>query len=247
MTSVRKPVIGILGNTYMTEPGLFKSMERAYVNSAYVDCIIRNGGIPVMIPVSSLLSDVEGALHMCNGIIFPGGEDVTPQYYGEEPLPLMGVFKPELDKAWINAGKYALGSNKPVLGICRGIQLLNVLLGGTLYQDISMREGKHIQHLQKYDRTYATHLVNIEPGTRLASLLGEGQCMTNSMHHQAVKKLGRGLTVSALASDGTIEAIEDENEMILAVQWHPESLIDTIPSMNRIFSDLSDRCIKHIK
>jgi putative glutamine amidotransferase len=243
----KKPVIGILGNTYMTEPGLFKSMERAYANSAYVDSILRNGGIPVMIPAASVAEDAEAALHMCSGILFPGGEDVTPRYYGEEPLPVMGIFKPGLDESWMKAGHYALEFQKPMLGICRGIQVLNVLLGGSLYQDISQKEGEHIQHMQKYDRTYVTHSIDVQPGTKLASLLGAGQCMINSMYHQAVKKLGNGLKVSALAFDGTIEAVEDENELIMAVQWHPENLIDTVPSMNRIFSDLSMRCIKYMK
>lgn len=236
-----KPVIGIMGNTYMTQTGMFDSMERAYQNSYYVDAVLRNGGVPVILPASAVLQDTESVMGICDGFLFPGGEDMTPSYYGEEPLPVIQVFRPEIDEALLKAGEYALEKRKPMLGICKGHQFLNVLMGGTLYQDLSLMGTDCIQHLQNWRRDYLTHQVQVEAGTRLAALLGAGSTMTNSMHHQAVKELGRGLRVSARANDGVVEAIEDEEGLILGVQWHPESLLDAAPAMNGLFSDLCAR------
>jgi len=238
---MEKPLIGILGDTTMTEPGLFTSRERAYVNSAYVDAVFLNGGLPVLIAPSVLSGDTEGILSRCDGILVPGGEDVDPAYYGEDPAPEIGVFRPELDESWFKACRYALDHKIPMMGVCRGTQVLNVLLGGSLYQDIDLRSEGHIQHLQKYERWYLTHEVTIKEGSRLEKILGPGTCKTNSMHHQAIKALGKGLTVTAVAHDGIIEAIEDEEGLIVAVQWHPEELIHSAPIMNQLFADLVQR------
>ncbi len=242
MNNKTKPVIGILGLTRRTEPGLFVSGEHVYTGSTNVRSVLRNGGIPVLIPAAAIAADVEAALDFCDGLLMPGGEDMTPWQYGEEPLPEIGPFRPEIDKAWLAAAGYALEQKKPILGICKGHQTLNVLMGGTLYQDLSLREEKVIQHLQKYDRSYLTHRVEILEGTRLASIFGAGVLETNSMHHQAVKELGKGLRISARACDGIVEALEDEEGLILGVQWHPEDLIDSAPVMNRLFGDLVERC-----
>ncbi len=239
---MRKPVIGILGNTFMTEVGMFNSIERAFVNSDYIESIQRNGGIPVMIPAFSVSEDPEDALSFCSGILIPGGEDIQPWYYGEEPLPEIGEIRPEIDEAYWKAGQYALEKRIPMLGICKGHQFLNVLMGGSLYQDLSLREQESIQHLQKRNRSYVTHKVEIVEGTRLADVLGSGSCQTNSMHHQAVKELGKGLKVSAYASDGVIEALEDEEGLITGIQWHPENLINSAPVMNKLFADFVNRC-----
>lgn len=239
-----KPVIGIMGNTFMTECGAFNSMERAYANSSYVEAVLRNGGIPVIIPASALLADVKEALAVCNGLLFPGGEDIHPWYYGEEPLPVSGELRPEIDEALFQAGRYALSKKIPMLGICKGHQFLNVLMGGSLYQDLSLKEGESIQHQQKRKRSYLTHRVEIGEGTRLAAILGAGSCAVNSMHHQAVKKVGKGLKVSAYAADGTVEALEDEEGLIMSVQWHPENLIDSAPVMNKLFKDLAERSME---
>lgn len=242
MNSGMKPVIGILGLTRMTEPKLFVSGEHVFTGSTNVRSVLRNGGIPVLIPAAAITEDAEAALSFCHGLLLPGGEDMTPWEYGEEPLPEIGPFRPEIDKAWLAAAGYALEHNMPMLGICKGHQTLNVLMGGSLYQDLSLRKEKVIQHLQKYNRSYLTHRVEVEEGTRLASIFGAGILETNSMHHQAVKELGKGLKVSARACDGIVEAIEDEEGLILGVQWHPEDLIDSAPVMNKLFGDLVERC-----
>lgn len=241
MNNRRKPVIGILGLTRKTDPGLFISGEHVFTGSANVRAIQENGGVPVLIPAAAAAADVEAAVSFCDGLLFPGGEDMTPWHYGEEPLPEIGIFRPEIDDAWLKAGRYALERKLPMLGICKGHQTLNVLMGGSLYQDLSHYEGKVIQHLQKYDRTYLTHHVEVEEGTRLAAVFGAGKLKTNSMHHQAVKALGKGLKVTARAEDGIIEGIEDEEGLILGVQWHPEDLVDSAPVMNKLFADLVER------
>lgn len=241
MTKRRKPVIGILGLTRRTDPGLFVSGEHVFTGSTNVRAIQKNGGVPVVIPAAAVAEDAEAALSFCDGLLFPGGEDMTPWFYEEEPLPVIGPFRPEIDDAWLKAGRFALENKVPMLGICKGHQTLNVLMGGSLYQDLSLQGGELIQHLQKYNRTYLTHHVEVEEGTRLAGLFGAGKLKTNSMHHQAVKRLGEGLRISARACDGTVEGLEDEEGLILGVQWHPEDLVDSAPVMNRLFVDLVER------
>ncbi len=244
MTNRRKPVIGILGLTRSTDPGLYISGEHVFTGSTNVRAIQMNGGVPVLIPAAMAAEDVEAAVSFCDGILIPGGDDVTPWYCDEEPLPVIGTFRPEIDDAWLKVGRYALENKIPMLGICKGHQTLNVLMGGSLYQDLSLQGGELIQHLQRFNRTYLTHHVEVVEGTRLAGLFGAGKLKTNSMHHQAVKKLGKGLKISARACDGTVEGIEDEEGLIMGVQWHPEDLVDSAPVMNRLFADLVERALR---
>ncbi len=244
MKNQKKPVIGILGLTRSTDPGLYISGEHVFTGSTNVRAIQRNGGVPVLIPAAMAAEDVEAAVSFCDGILFPGGGDITPWGFYEGPLPVIGTFRPEIDDAWLKVGRYALENKIPMLGICKGHQTLNVLMGGSLYQDLSLQDGERIQHLQRYNRTYLTHHVEVEEGTRLAGLFGAGKLKTNSMHHQAVKKLGKGLRISARACDGTVEGIEDEEGLIMGVQWHPEDLVDSAPVMNRLFVDLVERALR---
>ena len=237
-------MIGILGLTRSTDPGLYISGEHVFTGSTNVRAIQMNGGVPVLIPAAMAAEDVEAAVSFCDGILIPGGDDVTPWYYDEEPLPVIGTFRPEIDDAWLKVGRYALENKIPMLGICKGHQTLNVLMGGSLYQDLSLQGGELIQHLQRFNRTYLTHHVEVVEGTRLAGLFGAGKLKTNSMHHQAVKKLGKGLKISARACDGTVEGIEDEEGLIMGVQWHPEDLVDSAPVMNRLFADLVERALR---
>lgn len=238
----RKPVIGILGDTFMSEPGLFVSAEKEYCNADYIHAVLSNGGIPVIIPSELLRLDPQSALSMADGLLFPGGEDVDPLLYGEEAEQKCGAVRPEIDEAWKNAYEYAEAHRLPMLGICRGIQFLNVMRGGTLWQDLSDYRPDALQHLQQYKRSYLHHAVTLEKDTYLRNLFQADSVMTNSMHHQAVKKLGKGLVAAGRAKDGVIEAMEDEEGLILAVQWHPEGLTESNPIMNLLFQDLVKRC-----
>ena len=238
---MKKPVIGILGNTFMTQPGRFSSAERTYINSDYAEAVLRNGGIPVAIPTGSMTEDPETVLSFLDGLLIPGGEDLNPWYFGEEPIPGIGTTRPEIDEAWFTLTRVALEQKMPMFGICKGIQFLNVLMGGTLYQDVYAQRENSIQHLQFKERQYLFHHVEVKENTRLAKILGAGTHGVNSMHHQAVKKVGNGLKISAVAPDGTIEAIESPDGQLVAVQWHPEGLIDSAPEMNQLFADLAER------
>ena len=224
---MRKPIIGILGNTYKTQPGLFSSAERMYVNSDYIEGVLNNGGIPMAIPAVAMK------------------EDLNPWYYGEEPKPQIQTIRPEIDEAWFALGRAAKEMGMPMLGICKGIQFLNVLCGGDLYQDIYTQKETTILHLQSLERSYLHHHVEIKEGTHLAEILGAGTHAVNSMHHQAVRTPGEDILVSATAPDGTIEAIESRNGQIVAVQWHPEGLIHSAPEMNRLFADLVERSSRY--
>ena len=151
---MRKPIIGILGNTYKTQPGLFSSAERMYVNSDYIEAVLNNGGIPMAIPAVAMKANSEDVLAVCDGILVPGGEDLNPWYYGEEPKPQIQTIRPEIDEAWFALGRAAKEMGMPMLGICKGIQFLNVLCGGDLYQDIYTQKETTILHLQSLERSY---------------------------------------------------------------------------------------------
>mgnify|MGYP000444170917 FL=1 len=194
-----------------------------YVNSDYIESVLNNGGIPMAIPAVAMKADPEGILAVCDGILVPGGEDLNPWYYGEEPKPQIQTIRPEIDEAWFALGRAAKEMGMPMLGICKGIQFLNVLCGGDLYQDIYTQKETTILHLQSLERSYLHHHVEIKEGTHLAEILGAGTHAVNSMHHQAVRTPGEDIVVSATAPDGTIEAIESRNGQIVAVQWHPEA------------------------
>lgn len=239
-----RPVIGILGNTLMTTPGLFKSAEKEYVNADYIQAVLQNGGAPVLIPSFALRKDPESVMRVLDGLLIPGGEDVHPFLYHEEPLEKCGEVRPEVDMAWKAAFDYAFAHKLPMLGICKGIQFINVMLGGSLYQDLSYREVPSNKHLQSLERSYLFHHVTIEADSRLAKILGGTEVETNSMHHQSVRALGKGLRVVAQARDGVIEALEDADGLIEAVQWHPEGLIESNPVMNQLFRDLVNRAEK---
>lgn len=187
-----------------------------YVNSDYIEAVLNNGGIPMAIPAVAMKANPEDVLAVCDGILVPGGEDLNPWYYGEEPKPQIQTIRPEIDEAWFALGRAAKEMGMPMLGICSPWSSL-------------------ILH----------HHVEIKEETHLAEILGAGTHAVNSMHHQAVRTPGEDIVVSATAPDGTIEAIESRNGQIVAVQWHPEGLIHSAPEMNRLFADLVERSSRY--
>lgn len=241
---MEKPVIGILGNLYR-QPQSVYAARMTYVNSAYCNAVRENGGIPFMLPVMGGEEDLQALLSLCDGLLFPGGDDADPVFYGEDPSVFLGNINREMDAFWIMAENMAEKKAMPVLGICRGMQMVNVARGGSLYQDISMMEGKHLLHAQKQNRDYPMHKVRIQPGSALEGLLGTGEIYTNTLHHQCVKQLGKDLTVTAWAGDGVAEAMESGDRRILLVQWHPEELTRSVPRMNEIFRDFAERSSKY--
>ena len=221
-----KPLIGILASNLS---------PKAEINASYVKAISQNGGIPVILP------DCE-SLRICDALVFPGGIDVDPELYGEKPNEGLGRIDRALDDFWIDSARYAVSNRIPVLGICRGLQLLNVFLGGTLYQDIKSERQGSINHRQEISRSSTSHRVSIYEDTRLYRILGAKSIAVNSLHHQAVKSRAEGLKISSRSSeDKVVESMESPDGLIIAVQWHPEELLESVPVMNRLFADLTKR------
>lgn len=198
--------------------------ERTLLNAAYVRAVVLAGGIPLilspLIPPDQAAQVAEGL----DGLVLTGGEDVDPAYFGQEPHPRLGPVDRVRDALELAMFREAWSREIPVLGICRGIQLLNVGLGGTLWQDIPSERPAALTHAQPDARDARTHTVEITAGSRLAQALGTVRCEVNSFHHQSIRELARGLTITARAPDGEIEAVESGAgaPWLLAVQWHPE-------------------------
>ena len=239
-----KPIIGILSaRTYHPSAGPIPVLAE-YVNRSYCAGVEKGGGIPLILPVTSHKDEMERLLSLCQGLLLPGGLDVDPCFYGEDPLPVIGTIDHETDLFSIWAVQTAVDRGMPILGICRGLQLANVALGGSLYQDLTLKTGTHILHAQRQERDSLIHEVTIKPGCRVAALLGTESIRTNTMHHQCAKDPGRGLAVTAQTKDGIPEAMESADGQIILVQWHPEELLESEPRMLALFSDLITRAQK---
>ncbi|MDR2899720.1 MAG: gamma-glutamyl-gamma-aminobutyrate hydrolase family protein [Clostridiales bacterium] len=234
-----KPFIGIVGSTAVFGSEKFSVSEKYCINTSYLNAVKRNGGIPMPIPLLEDNEELHSILKMCDAILLPGGEDIDPEYYNEDPHKKLGTVRPELDSLALRCLDYAKACKLPVLGICKGIQLINVSHGGSLYQDINSQcKGECILHEQDYSRAYTLHKVKIEENSVLFELFGELNIKVNTMHHQAIKEVGKGLKAIAFAPDGIIEGVESEDGLILGVQWHPEELVESVPVMNRLFERL---------
>lgn len=213
----KKPVIGISG----TYTGTNNSTQ---VNSTYINAVLRAGGVPVVLPIIEDKEVMKRMIETVDAIIMTGGEDIDPVYYNEEPLPQQGEIVPERDFFDIEMIKLANERGIPILGVCRGHQLMNVAFGGSLYQDIpSQIKTGVIKHSQKAPSYYGTHKVELEKGSVLATVLGKTSVYTNTFHHQAVKDVAPNFIVTARTSDGVVEGIEMKgNKKVFGVQFHPE-------------------------
>ncbi len=192
-----------------------------------------------MLPILDQATEaqIEGLLDLCDGLLLPGGSDIDPSLYGEEKDPLCKEFDNKTDIFQLQLLKQALAQGKPVLGICKGSQLINVGFGGTLYQDYQLRIENTFAHDHYESPTKGCHTIMLKEETRLRQLFKEKTLWVNSLHHQQVKDLGKGLKIAALSEDGGIEAIESENEnWCLGVQWHPEAMMMGSSSMLPVFT-----------
>lgn len=229
------PLIGVSASiTVGTSP------ERAYVNSTYLNAIQQAGGVPVVLPPQLSPRSWERLAAGLDGLLLTGGGDMDPACFGEAPHPTLYDVAPVRDAFETAAARWALERGMPLLCICRGMQVLNVALGGSLFQDVGTEPGTTLTHSQKERRDQPTHTVKVTPGSRLAEVLGADVVEVNSMHHQAVKELGRGLTACAWASDQIVEGIElpEHQGFAIAVQWHPEELIGHSDAARRLFAAL---------
>ena len=210
----------------------------------YLNSVAAVGGTPLIVPIYDDPEALDRYTALCDGFLIPGGIDVNPICYGETPHPLLGQCRLDFDKYQLHFIERMRASGKPILAVCRGIQIINVAYGGTLYQDVSLHGPETMHHYQQ-DVTPggASHRVTIEQDSILYRLYG-GELWTNSFHHQSIKDLGAGLRITARAEDGIIEAVEATDHPYLhAVQWHPESFFVRKDNyMLAIFEDFIKQC-----
>jgi putative glutamine amidotransferase len=236
---ISKPLIG-LTTTRMPNP----KMHPAYgVNVPYANSISSAGGLPILIPLNLPDDDLDLLLQRLDGILFTGGGDIDPTHYGNQPHSQVEGIDAERDHVEINLALTVMRIGKPFLGICRGIQVINVALGGSLYEDLVEQFPGSVQHdNHALPRNYLAHSVKVQPDSPLANILGGNQTKVNSLHHQGVRVLAPELSVIASAPDGLIEAVELLGHPFgWAVQWHPEELQELEP-MRRLFKELVLAC-----
>ncbi|NWF79594.1 MAG: gamma-glutamyl-gamma-aminobutyrate hydrolase family protein [Chloroflexi bacterium] len=220
-----KPLIGISCGTFHDRDWCPPSFGH---RQTYVDAVLRAGGAPMLIPPVQDELILRELFSRLDGLLLAGGGDIEPARYGAEPHENLGTVDPLRDSAELPMARWAVAEGKPVLGICRGIQVLNVALGGTLYQDLPSQVGGNLAHNLSYERedwTLLAHDLRLAPDSRLRQLLGVERLLVNSLHHQAVREIAPGLRAVAWAADGVIEAVEGVGEgFVLGVQCHPEAL-----------------------
>jgi putative glutamine amidotransferase len=223
-----KPLIGI-GSDINVTPGV---RDRAYTYTTYVDALRRAGAIPVLIPPQP--ENARDLVEELDGIVLAGGDDCDPAVYGEEKHPTVEPMDVRRQEGDLTLARVAREHGIPTLGICLGVQVMNVAAGGTLVQDINTQLQTEIEHASEPEDR-ARHDVLIEKNTRLASILGANEINVNSSHHQAIKSIGDGLRVTAHAPDGIVEGLEDpRHPFYVGVQWHPEDM-PAADSASKIF------------
>lgn len=242
-----KPIIGIPGNILTQQSPSFDGLPITYTPHGFVEATITAYGLPNVIPLGDP-KDAKAYISHIDGLLLAGGQDVSPLLYGEEPIPALGTTSPLRDTFEIALIKEAVKQQKPILGVCRGLQLLNVAYGGTLYQDLATSYSdltvQHIQHTQ-YDN--GAHTITLDPDSRLAKVFGPAY-VANSYHHQAIKELAEPFEAVAWSKDKLIEGFEakDPSANIVAVQWHPELMVHTDEKMQQLFTDFVSRVKKSI-
>ena len=220
-------------------PRMSTDPEPTVAQSKYIESLARAGARMRWVELNDPEQAVQDAL-TCDGLLLPGGGDMDPKFYGQERIPACGEPNLLRDAAEPLLLRAFLAADKPVLGICRGIQVLNAVLGGDLYQDI-----KPFEHLPHNGHWAKVHTVTVRRGTLLSRILGQDTVLVNSQHHQAVDRVAPGFTLAALSEDGIVEAIEKPDaRFCLGVQWHPEWLSDADPAMQGLFDAFVNACSK---
>lgn len=236
---MKKPLIGLTTSRIVTASRL----PAFGTNIPYVASITESGGLPVLIPLNIPNDDLDVLVNKLDGILFTGGYDIDPREYGSRPHPKVEGIDSDRDRVEIHLLQAMIRVGKPFLGICRGCQVINVALGGTLYEDLSEQFSGRIQH-DNHDqpRDFLAHRVEIDSNSYLVTLLKNTDMEVNSLHHQGVRQLAQTLLATAIAPDGLIEAFEIPNYSFgLAVQWHPEELMKYDP-MQALFIAFVESC-----
>jgi putative glutamine amidotransferase len=242
-----RPLIGITTQTLHSIDGIPEGLPASWMmNQRYLLAVAESGGAPLMVPLIHDDPDTLRAIYeRLDGILIPGGVDMDPHTFGEERGPRLGRIDEARDIVELALTRWAVEDKKPILGLCRGSQVINVALGGTLYQDLEAEFPHPIKHdyfpTAGFARDYLAHSVEVAPGTKLGAILERHEVRVNSMHHQGVKRLAPGLAVNAVAPDGLIEGVESPNgHFMVGVQWHPESLVDHDSGMRQLFGTFID-------
>ena len=234
----QKPVIGITTGF---------SNQMYTLRYTCVESVRQAGGIPFILPFVTTVEEAKEFLERVDGLLLSGGADVDPAHYGEEPERALGSVDPDRDLAELLYIEAAKQSGMPMLGICRGSQILNVAFGGSLYQDIGSAVRGSIKHGQSQPGKFPSHSITIDKSSRLYQLIGQEQVKVNSFHHQAVKDIAPGFKVTATAPDGVVEGYEGFPQYnVLAIQFHPEYFVadNKDPLWLKIFEDLIERAKK---
>ena len=240
-----KPLIGIPARSALN-PDTQASMDGVVI--AYLTAVARAGGVPLIVPRRLAPDALSAVFAKLDGILLPGGGDIDPARLGGESHPTVYGIDVERDALEFTLARWAVEQARPILGICRGIQVFNAALGGSLYVDISAQRPGALPHSTAHGLPldYLAHRVSVEAGSRLAGLFGPAEGPVNSWHHQAVREAAPGLRVSARAEDGLIEGVElPAHPFALAVQWHPEMLPDR-PESQRLFAGLVEAAAQRL-
>ncbi len=234
-----RPVIGVTMQTLEEIPD---ELPRCWIMSQrYVRTLTASGAIPWLVPLLDDEATLRAIYDKVDGIFLPGGVDIDPESYNETRRETCGRVDPDRDRTEIMMADWAMKDGKPILAVCRGAQLLSVAAGGSLYQDVTSEYPGAIKHdywpkAGVSTRQDLVHSVDVVPDTRLGRLLGTSGFLVNSMHHQGIKELPPKLVANAFAPDGLIEGVEStDDDFVLGVQWHPEDLADSDPSMRKLF------------
>lgn len=238
-----RPTIGVTTQTLQAIDGIPAGLPSSVVmNQRYYEAVAAAGAAPVLIPLLDDLDVLRATYEACAGIMLPGGVDMDPVSYGEAPHEKLGRVDPDRDRVELQLTRWAIADGKPLLGLCRGLQVINVAAGGSLWQDLEAQFDGSIRHdyfpTYGFDRAHLSHTVSVRPSTRLRALVDLDELPVNSMHHQGVKRLGDGLVASAHAADGLVEAVESANgQWMIGVQWHPEVFEADDPHTRGLFRD----------
>jgi putative glutamine amidotransferase len=234
----KRPLIGVTMGREKSQR--FFGLSLFIMNQTYVRMLETMGALPVMIPLHMTEFTLRGTFDRLDGIFLPGGEDIDPANYGSERHPLLGATDKERDRTELLLSRWAIEEGMPVLGVCRGAQMINVACGGTLVQDLHMERPEFVKHdyfPPSFERYRISHRVDIEIDSRLARAMGSVH-EVNSMHHQGLDRIGHGLRVVARAEDGLPEAVEvPDLPFVVGVQWHPEELAKTDQMSANLFFD----------
>ena len=233
---MKQPLIGLV-------PLVDAARESYWMLPGYMQGVAQAGGVPVMLPLTDEDAALRKLADACDGFLLTGGQDVSPALYGAAPSPQCGVTCPARDAMETKLLALALAADKPVLGICRGLQFLNVHLGGTLYQDLPTEHPSPANHHQTRPYDAPVHTVTLTPGSPLQTLLGKDTLGVNSLHHQAIKALASGLQAMAVSEDGLTEAIcLPGKKFVWATQWHPELSFRVNEDSRKIFKAFIESC-----